>query len=184
MVGAAVWHRVRVDRRAAQWRCGDCLFRVATRSVGLFIHSDDRARVTELNGYALKTGQPTTGEWRVVWPDGSVHWIAGRWQVLRNESGEPLRMLGVNIDVTESKRGEQALHAMSHALEEQRALLQSREELLRVFVKNVPTAVAMLDRDVICKSATDGVAIIRLKLLRYWGDCAKSSPKCLSAGKR
>ena len=29
-------------------------------------------------------------------PDGSVHWIAGRWQVLMNESGETVRMIGVN----------------------------------------------------------------------------------------
>src|SRR5215469_12988748 len=82
------------------------------------VHPDDRARVIELNNCALKTGQPTTGEWRVVWPDGSVHWIAGRWQVLRNDSGEPSRMIGVNIDVTESKRAEQALQEMNRALGE------------------------------------------------------------------
>jgi PAS domain-containing protein len=43
------------------------------------VHPDDRAGVIELNSWALKTGKPTKGEWRVVWPDGSVHWIAGRW---------------------------------------------------------------------------------------------------------
>jgi PAS domain S-box-containing protein len=111
------------------------------------IHPDDRARVIELDNWALKTGQPTTGEWRVVWPDGSVHWIAGRWQVLMSEFGGPSRMIGVNIEVTESKRREQALQEMNRTLETQAALLQSREELLRVFVKNVPAAVAMLDRD-------------------------------------
>jgi PAS domain S-box-containing protein len=111
------------------------------------IHPEDRARVIELNNWALKTGQPTTGEWRVVWPDGCVHWIAGRWQVLMSDTRKPSRMIGVNIDVTESKRVEQAQHAMNRALGEQTALLRSQEELLRVFVKNVPAAVAMLDRD-------------------------------------
>src|SRR6516225_2133225 len=48
------------------------------------VHPDDRAGVIELGNWALKTGQPTTGEWRVVWADGSVHWIAGRWQVFMN----------------------------------------------------------------------------------------------------
>jgi len=61
------------------------------------VHGDDRAGIIKLVDHALKTGQPTEGEWRVVWPDGSVHWIAGRWQVLMNESGEPVRMIGVNI---------------------------------------------------------------------------------------
>src|SRR5206468_4812978 len=55
------------------------------------VHPDDRAGVIELNNWALKTGKPTKGEWRVVWPDGSVHWIAGRWQVITNESRSSAR---------------------------------------------------------------------------------------------
>jgi len=73
------------------------------------IHPDDRAAVNELSELALKSGKPTTGEWRIVWPDGSVHWIAGRWQVFADEFGEPLRVAGVNMDVTERKRAEDAL---------------------------------------------------------------------------
>ena len=111
------------------------------------IHPDDRARVTDLADCALQTGEPATGEWRVLWPDGSVHWIAGRWQVFMDESGKPLRVLGANMDVTERKRTEEALLKVNRTLEVQAALLQSREELLRIFVKSVPAGVAMLDRD-------------------------------------
>ena len=111
------------------------------------VHPDDRAGVIKLDDWALKTGQSTNGEWRVVWSDGSVHWIAGRWQVFKDESGEPSRMVGINIDITDRKRGEEALLEMNRTLEAQGSLLRSREELLRVFVKNVPAAVAMLDRD-------------------------------------
>jgi PAS domain S-box-containing protein len=73
------------------------------------VHSDDRTRVVELVRGALKTGQPTKGEWRVILPDGSVRWIAGRWQAFVNESGEPSRMIGVNADITEGKLAEEAL---------------------------------------------------------------------------
>src|SRR6201984_211844 len=111
------------------------------------VHPDDRAGVIKLADAAMKSGQPTQGEWRVVWADGSVHWIAGRWQVLMDASGEPSKMIGVNIDVTERKRAEEALAEMNRTLVAQAASLQAREELLRVFVKNVPAAVAMLDRD-------------------------------------
>ena len=83
----------------------------------------------------------------MVWPDGSIHWIAGRWQVFMDESGEPVRMLGVNMDVTERKRTEEVLFEVNRTLEAQAVLLQSREELLKIFVKHVPAAVAMLDRD-------------------------------------
>jgi PAS domain S-box-containing protein len=111
------------------------------------IHPDDRARVMEVVDSALKTGQQTTAEWRVLWPDGSIHWIAGRWQVFMNELGEPLRVLGTNMDVTGRKRTEEELLEVNRSLEAQAALLQSREELLKIFVKSVPAGVAMLDRD-------------------------------------
>jgi PAS domain S-box-containing protein len=111
------------------------------------IHPDDRASVMKLADCALKTGQPTTGEWRIFWPDGSIHWIAGRWQVFMDESGEPFRVLGANIDVTERKQTEEAFLEVNRALEAQAELLQSREDLLKIFVKHVPAAVAMLDRD-------------------------------------
>ena len=73
------------------------------------VHSDDREGVLKLVDRSLKTGQTTRGEWRVVWPDGSVHWVAARWQVFMNESGEPSRVIGVNGDITERKRAEQEL---------------------------------------------------------------------------
>ena len=111
------------------------------------VHVDDRAGVIKLVDAAMKSGQPTKGEWRVVWPDGSVHWLAANWQVLMDESGQPSRVIGVNIDVTERKLADEARLEVNRALEAQAALLQAREELLRVFVKNVPVAVAMLDRD-------------------------------------
>ena len=112
-----------------------------------FIHPDDQTRVMDLVERALKMGQQTTGEWRAVWRDGSIHWIAGRWQVFMDESGEPSRMLGVNMDVTERKRTEEVLRETNRLLEERTAVLQTREELLKIFVKHVPGAVAMLDRD-------------------------------------
>jgi len=73
------------------------------------VHPDDRTGVIKLVDAAMKSGQPTKGEWRVVWADGSVHWIAGCWQVFMDASGEPSKMIGVNIDVTDRKRAEGAL---------------------------------------------------------------------------
>jgi len=73
------------------------------------IHPDDLAEVLQWVDEALKTGRPMTGEWRVIWPDKSIHWIAGRWQVFTTESGEPLRMIGVNLDITERRQAENAV---------------------------------------------------------------------------
>lgn len=80
------------------------------------IHEDDQRRVRDLVHEALETGQAKEFEWRVVWPDGSVHWIAGRGQLIKSESGQPLRMVGVNMDVTERKHAERALSEMTRKL--------------------------------------------------------------------
>jgi PAS domain S-box-containing protein len=73
------------------------------------IHPDDRADAVGRIKQALETGQPMEGEWRVIWPDGSVHWLFGRWQAFKDEAGRPLTMTGVNIDVTERKRLEREI---------------------------------------------------------------------------
>ena len=73
------------------------------------IHPDDRANAVALIKQALETGLPTEGEWRVNWPDGSVHWLFGRWQAFKDEAGKPMTMTGVNIDVTERKRLEREI---------------------------------------------------------------------------
>jgi len=91
------------------------------------VHPDDRAGVIKLDDAAMKSGQLTKGEWRVVWADGSVHWIAGRWQVFMDASGEPARMIGVNIDVTERKRPEEAVRESEDRL---RLILESTEEAI------------------------------------------------------
>ena len=106
------------------------------------IHPDDRERILKLTQEMMKTGQPSEGEWRVVWPDGSLHWIASRGQVFMNERGEPERMLGVNMDITERKRAEQALSGMTRKLIE--AQEQERARIGRELHDDINQRLAML----------------------------------------
>ncbi len=73
------------------------------------LHPEDRPEAVELVKHSFETGAPTQGEWRVVWPDGSVHWLSGRWQVLKDAGGTPLRMTGVSIDISDRKQAEDRL---------------------------------------------------------------------------
>lgn len=73
------------------------------------LHPDDRAMAVRGVEEAFETGATTMREFRIVRPDGTVRWIAGRWQVFKDESGEPLRLTGVNLDITERKQAEAAL---------------------------------------------------------------------------
>lgn len=73
------------------------------------VHPEDREEAVRRVEVAMKEGS-FEGEWRIVWPDGSVHWILGRASVMKDPSGAPERLVGVNIDVTERKKMETALH--------------------------------------------------------------------------
>src|SRR6201993_2848422 len=66
---------------------------------------------------------------------------------IKDASGRTVGVSGIGRDITERKRAEEALAEVNRTLLAQAASLQAREELLRVFVKNVPAAVAMLDRE-------------------------------------
>ncbi|MGZ5494974.1 MAG: PAS domain-containing protein, partial [Thermoanaerobaculia bacterium] len=55
---------------------------------------------------------------RVVWPDASIHWLLARGKVFFSEDGKPLRMVGVNMDITERMRTGEALRRSEEALKE------------------------------------------------------------------
>ena len=48
-------------------------------------------------------------EFRLIWPDGSAHWIHGRAQAKYNDAGQPIRLLGVAMDIDERKLLEEQL---------------------------------------------------------------------------
>jgi PAS domain S-box-containing protein len=128
------------------------------------VHPDDRAGVIKLVDAAMKSGQPTKGEWRVVWADGSVHWIAGRWQVFMAASGEPSKMIGVNIDVTERKRAEEALLGMSRKLIE--AHEQERTRIGRDLHDDVVQRLALLsiELDGVQQDIPDAASELRTRI--------------------
>jgi PAS domain S-box-containing protein len=81
------------------------------------LHPDDRAAAIRQVEAGFQTGAPAQAEWRTVWPDGSIHWILGRWQVFKDDSGEPTRMTGINIDITSRKNAEQARRHLAAIVE-------------------------------------------------------------------
>src|ERR1700730_8917717 len=72
------------------------------------VHPEDREKTVRAVDQAMKDGA-FEGEWRVVWPDCSVHWLLGRAWVFKDQAGEPERLIGVNIDITDRRRAESAL---------------------------------------------------------------------------
>jgi PAS domain S-box-containing protein len=71
------------------------------------VHPEDREPVEEEVARCLTSRQEYRQEYRVVWPDGSVHWIEGRARFHCDEFGNPVRMLGVVQEITHRKLIEQ-----------------------------------------------------------------------------
>ncbi len=80
------------------------------------LHPDDRARAEREVRMALNGEQPFNTEFRVVWPDSSIHIIAARGLVQRDPNGHPTRMIGVNWDITEQKLTDTALRESKERL--------------------------------------------------------------------
>ncbi len=81
------------------------------------IHPDDRAAMLERRAGTLKSGDSWETEYRVIWPDGSVHWLFAKGMVLRDLRRNPTGTIGVNIDITERKHAEEILRSSQRRLE-------------------------------------------------------------------
>jgi len=73
------------------------------------VHPEDRSSVEQAVNSAVNEGAPYEAEFRMPQRDGSVRWVRGRGKVLCDEAGKPLRMIGLNADITERKQAEEAL---------------------------------------------------------------------------
>jgi PAS domain S-box-containing protein/putative nucleotidyltransferase with HDIG domain len=82
------------------------------------VHPDDREKTIQAVTVAADKAQELDVEYRVCFPDGSIHWIMARGQPLFNENGQASRYIGTVIDITERKLAEIALKKMSVAVEQ------------------------------------------------------------------
>ena len=95
------------------------------------IHEQDRAPFDAIVRQALDSGLPYEAEYRVVWPDGSIHWLASRGQVQYDSAGKPVRVVGVALNITETKRAAEAL--------------RESNENLRMLIRVSPLAIVVFD---------------------------------------
>ena len=97
-------------------------------------HPDDRDQVVNNFHRVTESGEDHyDAEYRIIRPDGEIRWVYGRGRVVRDAGGKPVRYSGVDIDITERKRTEEAL--------------RESEERYRTLVENAHDLVYTLDLD-------------------------------------
>jgi PAS domain S-box-containing protein len=110
------------------------------------VHPDDRDRLQAALQSAVTTGAPYEVEYRVFWPDGSVHHVAARGQLARDAAGEPQWIDGVIWDVTERQQIEAALRQSEARAKVAEAVRVERQRLVEVLDK-LPAYVILLTPD-------------------------------------
>ncbi len=107
-----------IDLVSSQLQCSDickaCFGRSASEPFShddFFeaIHPDHRKRVRALMEQAILQKSEYEAEYRVTWPDGSSHWVLARGRCTYDSEAKPIRMDGVTLDTTETKRAEELL---------------------------------------------------------------------------
>jgi two-component system, cell cycle sensor histidine kinase and response regulator CckA len=67
------------------------------------VHPEDRERVKAALSRTVEQDVPYEPEYRVVWPEGSIHHITARGRLVRDDRGQPARINGILWDITEQR---------------------------------------------------------------------------------
>jgi PAS domain S-box-containing protein len=136
----------------------DGTFESATR----IVHPQDLERVKTALKRAVARKTELEIEFRITRPDGAIRWLIAKGKVLVDAAGKPVRMVGVNQDITERKRvvehlrladrnKDEFLATLAHELRNPLAPIRNAVEILKhqgFTDRETQSAQAIIDRQV------------------------------------
>ncbi|OUC12882.1 MAG: hypothetical protein B0A82_20215 [Alkalinema sp. CACIAM 70d] len=102
------------------------------------VHPDDLPKIEASIQESIAQKKDYREEYRVIWPDGTVHWIFAMGRCIY-EQDQPIRMIGLLLDITDRKQAELSLQQATQA--------QLHLQYLTVVIEQSPVAIALFDRD-------------------------------------
>ncbi len=81
------------------------------------IHPDDRDRVSETMSIAIRECGEFVKEYRTIHPDDTICWVLSQGRGYYNAAGEPDRLLGTMMNITERKQAEADLEQRNQDLD-------------------------------------------------------------------
>ncbi len=130
------------------------------------MHPDDRPRIKALFDQAVVEKGDYAAEFRVLWPDGSDHWISATGRVFTHPDGTPRGMGGITQDISARKQTEQNL--------------RDSERRFRELFEHLPIAYQSLDSEGRWLDANQKLAdllgfdrpadLLGLNFVDYWDD--------------
>ncbi len=125
------------------------------------IHPDDRAIIHQYVIQTISSRSILCHQFRVIWGDGTIHWIEMRGEAYFNEDGQPLRALGTVMNIDEHQQAQTMLQNLLHherlVMDMTQRIRQSLDldEILQTTVDEVRQFL-QTDRVMIYKFAPDG----------------------------
>jgi formate hydrogenlyase transcriptional activator len=95
------------------------------------IHPDDREQFLEAFQQAIEFGNVLLNEYRILLPDGSIRWIISRGKKYLISPEEPIRLMGVSLDITEAKQMEGRLREKLFEIDQLKKQLEKENLYLR-----------------------------------------------------
>lgn len=95
------------------------------------VYPEDRLYVKDSVKASVEEGKKYDIEHRIVWPDGTIRWVRELGDVLRDENGVPVHMLGVVLDISKRRQSEEELRIS--------------EEKFRSITTSAMSAIIMMD---------------------------------------
>lgn len=101
------------------------------------IHANDRASVRAAIERAINERDIYNAEYRVIWPDGSLHWVLASGRANYDSAGQPYSMVGVTLNITDSKDVEEERERLLTREREARAEAETASRLKDEFLATV-----------------------------------------------
>lgn len=111
-IGSFEWH---IQSRRITWSAElEALYGVPAGGFGdrdrvwlQTLHPDDCPKLEQELWSAFKSGHGLDTDFRILHPNGETRWIAIKSSIFRDEAGNPQRMIGIHMDITEKKQLEE-----------------------------------------------------------------------------
>jgi diguanylate cyclase (GGDEF)-like protein/PAS domain S-box-containing protein len=150
------------------------------------IHPEDRDRVAQCFADSLKNKTDYEAEYRVVRPDGNPCWLLGKGKAVYNESGQPIRSIGLILDINDRKLAQEKMQTINQQLESSVGELRQKNQEMQLVgeisdflqscltVEEACATISTLAKPLF-PNCTVGIFMIansrnRLELINSWGN--------------
>jgi PAS domain S-box-containing protein len=110
-----------------------------------YVHPDDLAEAVAGLRRAMQEKTEYHHEYRMLWSDGSIHWVEARGQFTYDVHGQPKHSIGAVIDITERKQAEQEREQLLARESLARSQAEAAQQQLATIFDTSPIGLALLD---------------------------------------